>query len=52
MTEFDEVMVTEPASRAPGTEAGGHRGRINYWGYGPSFLYALKTSLWLRGDRA
>ncbi len=43
VTEFDEVMVTEPAAGIPGQKPEA-TGRINYWGYGPSFLYALKTS--------
>lgn len=43
VTEFDEVMVTEPAAGLPGQKPEA-TGRINYWGYGPSFLYALKTS--------
>ena len=43
VTEFDEVMVTEPAAGIPGQKPEA-TGRINYWGYGPSFLYALKAS--------
>lgn len=43
VTEFDEVMVTEPAAGLPGQKPEA-TGRINYWGYGPSFLYALKAS--------
>lgn len=43
VTEFEEVMVTEPAAGIPGQKPEA-TGRINYWGYGPSFLYALKTS--------
>ena len=43
VTEFDEILMNEAAAGAPG----GKRepsGRLNYWGYGPSFLYALKSS--------
>lgn len=49
VTEFDEVFIKTSVqeSGAPG----GHvemksepTGKINYWGYGPSFLYALKKS--------
>lgn len=43
VTEFDEVMLQE--------ETAGHKtgepkpsGVINYWGYGPSFLFAVKAA--------
>ena len=54
VTEFDEVLtktsVREGAGIRPesGAEHGEMKeeptGKINYWGYGPSFLYALKAS--------
>lgn len=67
VTEFDEIILPEPAPGVPGGKCGqaekcgqangreqagmpalgGKRktsGRINYWGYGPSFLYALKAA--------
>lgn len=43
VTEFDEIIMSEPMPGIPG----GKRepsGRLNYWGYGPSFLYALKSA--------
>ena len=43
VTEFDEVMVTEPAAGLPGQKPEA-TGRINYWGYGHRSVYALKTS--------
>lgn len=43
VTEFDEIMMTEAADRMPGQKPE-PTGRLNYWGYGPSFLYAVKAA--------
>lgn len=45
VTEFDEVMKEEVPSEVPGGKTQMKpNGKINYWGYGPSFLYAPKTT--------
>ena len=43
VTEFDEVMLQETASGIPNA-ASQPSGVINYWGYAPSFLFAVKAA--------
>lgn len=43
VTEFDEIMMPEAASGKPG-ETLTPTGILNYWGYGSSFLYAVKSA--------
>jgi len=45
ITEFDEVIKEEISAAVPGEKAEKKAtGKINYWGYGPSYLYAPKAS--------
>ncbi len=45
VTDFDEVMMDVIPSVVPGQKPEKKpNGRINYWGYGPSYLYAPKAS--------
>lgn len=45
VTEFDEVIKEEIPSEIPGGKSQMKpNGKLNYWGYGPSFLYAPKAS--------
>ncbi len=43
VTEFNEIMMTEALEQMPG-QGQKPTGRLNYWGYGPSFLYAVKAA--------
>lgn len=43
ITEFDEVMMSEGLAASPMAKEE-PTGRINYWGYGPSYLFAVKQS--------
>ncbi|MBQ7796502.1 MAG: alpha-amylase, partial [Lachnospiraceae bacterium] len=44
-TEFDEVLMEKVPASVPGAKAEQKpNGKLNYWGYGPSFLYAPKAS--------
>ncbi len=45
ITEFDEVIREEVPSQEPGgkTESVA-TGKLNFWGYGPSYMYAPKAS--------
>ena len=45
VTDFDEVMMDEVPSTVPGGKKEKQpNGRLNFWGYGPSYLYAPKAS--------
>lgn len=45
VTEFDELVKEELPAEVPGGRTRlKATGKLNYWGYGPSFLYAPKTS--------
>ena len=45
VTDFDEVMMeTVPAARPGGEREVRPNGRLNFWGYGASYLYAPKAS--------
>lgn len=45
ITEFDEVIKEEVSAAVPGAKAERKpTGKLNFWGYGPSYLYAPKAS--------
>lgn len=44
VTEFDEVMTEEVFADGTGKKEMRPTGKLNYWGYAPSYLYALKSS--------
>lgn len=45
VTDFDEVMMEEAPAEIPGGEPGKKpNGKLNFWGYAPSYLYAPKAS--------
>lgn len=45
ITEFDEIMKEEIPAAVPGGKVQTKpNGKVNYWGYGPSFLYAPKAA--------
>ena len=45
ITEFDEVIKEEVSAAVPGGKTEKKAtGKINFWGYGPSYLYAPKAS--------
>ncbi len=45
VVEFDEVMKDSVPSEIPGGKPVlKPNGKLNYWGYGPAFLYALKAA--------
>ncbi len=43
VTEFDEIMMSSSGSSFHNAKQE-PTGYLNYWGYGPSYLYALKTA--------
>lgn len=43
VTEFDEIMMSQAEAGRPDAHPE-PTGVTNYWGYGPSFLYALKAA--------
>lgn len=43
VTEFEEVLMSQATAGAPGAKAM-PTGHLNYWGYGPSYLYAVKAA--------
>lgn len=44
ITEFDEVMTEEVSVSGTGKKERRSNGKLNFWGYGPSYLYAPKAS--------
>ena len=46
VTEFDEVMMSSSGNDAKSEPIG----YINYWGYGPSYLYAVKSAYAFHGE--
>ena len=45
ITEFDEVIKETVSAAVPGAKAERKAtGKLNFWGYGPSYLYAPKAS--------
>lgn len=43
VTEFDEIMMSSSGSSFHNAKQE-PTGYLNYWGYGPSYLYAVKTA--------
>ena len=43
VTEFDEIMMSSSGSSSHNAKQE-PTGYVNYWGYGPSYLYAVKTA--------